>query len=511
MMQRCLRLPQVVGLMAALTLGVGALAFVGGPHASAAGFGAAAQGQPAVKEGAVSAGATCSYNPDTPPYAGAVTPATAIARAQDWVNAECPYSQTSYTDGYRMDCSGFVSMAWDLQTGTGDAQSLVTQTLPEVATDVGTTRSITWGSPAVKPGDAIIYNSTITPVDGSHAILFQSWGTKPGYFNAYEENGTYGAIRDQGATELPWPTPYVMDGSSTWSVYQYDGMRETTGSGATSVTYAPGPDGVLQKLFSVADGTAYEAVETSDGKWSTWTPLGGADFAGAIAQAPGSNGSTQELFTVANGAVYVTWENGTRWVPWQDMGGPDLTGTVAYAPGSNGSLQELFATGANGLLYVAWENPGGAWSGWVSLGGSGIIGSPTYAPGSNGSEQEIFVTGPGGALYVTWENPGGAWSGFVGMGGEGITGSPTYAPEPSGSAQEIFVTAGGVLEMRSESPNGAWSGWVSLGGSGITASPTYAPGSDGSLQEVFTVSGGVVDMASQASSGAWSWDPLGTP
>lgn len=37
-----------------------------------------------------------------------------IARGQVWVDKNVPYSQTKTYDGYRTDCSGFVSMCWQL-------------------------------------------------------------------------------------------------------------------------------------------------------------------------------------------------------------------------------------------------------------------------------------------------------------------------------------------------------------------------------------------------------------
>lgn len=48
-------------------------------------------------------------------------------RANAWVKDGIYYSQTSWYNGYRQDCSGFVSMAWGL------GKSYVTWTLPEVA------------------------------------------------------------------------------------------------------------------------------------------------------------------------------------------------------------------------------------------------------------------------------------------------------------------------------------------------------------------------------------------
>jgi len=35
-----------------------------------------------------------------------------IANAKTWLNPPVPYSQTAYHNGYRTDCSGYVSMAW---------------------------------------------------------------------------------------------------------------------------------------------------------------------------------------------------------------------------------------------------------------------------------------------------------------------------------------------------------------------------------------------------------------
>jgi hypothetical protein len=40
--------------------------------------------------------------------------ADVIARGLEWVKAHVPYSQTSTHEGYRTDCSGFASMAWQL-------------------------------------------------------------------------------------------------------------------------------------------------------------------------------------------------------------------------------------------------------------------------------------------------------------------------------------------------------------------------------------------------------------
>jgi len=47
-----------------------------------------------------------------------------------WIDAQVPYSVDSYwRDGYRQDCSGFVSMAWNLGTNewTGSLDKFATK------------------------------------------------------------------------------------------------------------------------------------------------------------------------------------------------------------------------------------------------------------------------------------------------------------------------------------------------------------------------------------------------
>ena len=54
-----------------------------------------------------------------------------ISRGQDWVNKKVPYSQNATHDGYRTDCSGFVSMCWELAK-----PGLHTWTMHEVAHNI---------------------------------------------------------------------------------------------------------------------------------------------------------------------------------------------------------------------------------------------------------------------------------------------------------------------------------------------------------------------------------------
>jgi hypothetical protein len=82
---------------------------------------------------------------------------TVIARAQDWVNRGIMYSQTSYTDGYRQDCSGYVSMAWQTSTSGGGH---TTYNMQDLCYRIDRSQ--------LQPGDAILNPS-------NHVLLFDQW------------------------------------------------------------------------------------------------------------------------------------------------------------------------------------------------------------------------------------------------------------------------------------------------------------------------------------------------
>lgn len=106
-----------------------------------------------------------------------------IARAQKWVDAHVPYNQGGYYGGYREDCSGFVSMAWELSS------SLTTQTLPTVSHPIS--------KDDLQPGDVLLDRA-------EHVVLFGGWtsGAKTQY-TAYEETRP-----GEGTVKRATPYPY---------------------------------------------------------------------------------------------------------------------------------------------------------------------------------------------------------------------------------------------------------------------------------------------------------------
>lgn len=146
-----------------------------------------------------SCAASCSWSSSTAAPAPA---ASVLTRAKSWVDARVPYSQTSYYANqygrYRQDCSGFVSMAWNL------GSSYVTGTLPQ--------RSYRISKADLRPGDALINTS---PGNAGHAILFVRWAdTARTKYVGYEESGYYGR-----AVQSTVPYPY-WSGTGTFLPYR---------------------------------------------------------------------------------------------------------------------------------------------------------------------------------------------------------------------------------------------------------------------------------------------------
>ena len=88
-----------------------------------------------------------------------ISGSTIISNAKFWLNPCVPYSQSSYHAGadgikYRQDCSGYVSMAWQLGT------SQTTSTLSQYSTKISKSD--------LQAGD-ILLNA------GEHTLIFEKW------------------------------------------------------------------------------------------------------------------------------------------------------------------------------------------------------------------------------------------------------------------------------------------------------------------------------------------------
>ncbi|MET9545109.1 peptidoglycan-binding protein [Streptomyces sp. NPDC006627] len=135
----------------------------------------------------------------------AITRTEIIERAQTWVTARVPYSMSEYwTDGYRQDCSGFVSMAWNLSGNEW------TGTLDKYGTRIA--------KEELRPGDILLFHNPANPTNGSHVTIFGGWtDSTQTFYVAYEQARPH--ARKQA-------TPYAYWANATrYVAYRFKGVE----------------------------------------------------------------------------------------------------------------------------------------------------------------------------------------------------------------------------------------------------------------------------------------------
>ncbi|MFJ9059124.1 peptidoglycan-binding protein [Streptomyces sp. NPDC102409] len=183
--------------------------------------GAEADPQPVTPQGTVgplnSGGA--SGPPAAPGTAQRTTTRTEIInRAKKWVSAQVPYDMAAYwSDGYRQDCSGFVSMVWNLGTNEWTG-SLATFGTKIARADL-------------QPGDILLFHNLADPAVGSHVTVFGGWTDHThSHYLAYEQTRP-------NARAATTPMAYWSN-SSKYVAYRYKGI--VSGTSGSSATAFPG-------------------------------------------------------------------------------------------------------------------------------------------------------------------------------------------------------------------------------------------------------------------------------
>ncbi|MFD9337702.1 peptidoglycan-binding protein [Streptomyces sp. NPDC060028] len=142
--------------------------------------------------------------PGAPPAVKPIDRTTIIKRAKLWLDAEVPYSMSEYwADGYRQDCSGYVSMAWNLGSNewTGSLGTFATKITKD----------------ELLPGDMLLFHNPADPNNGSHVVLFGGWVDETRtHYVAYEQ--TRPITRKQA-------TPYgYWNNSLKYIPYRFNGV-----------------------------------------------------------------------------------------------------------------------------------------------------------------------------------------------------------------------------------------------------------------------------------------------
>lgn len=199
-----------------------------------------------------------------------------MARAQQWVDREIPYSQTGWADeigdivdspsaGWRRDCSGFTSMGWNLAKPGAS-----TRTLHYSATPIT--------KESLQPGDALVSYD-------NHALIFGGWADplRIAYY-AYEMSSSQSKTTGDGTVVRITPYPYwSWPEDHPYIPYRLNGITEnidyseytTPVAGANRYATA-----IAASKTAFADGSAATVVVASGANWPD--ALGASALAGAV-------------------------------------------------------------------------------------------------------------------------------------------------------------------------------------------------------------------------------------
>jgi hypothetical protein len=299
-----------------------------------------------VTSGYDTAGSTGSIGPAAP--GDAITTAQMLARAQDWIDNALPYSQTAGWEDdavggpYREDCSGFISMAWGLPN------SLVTQTLPSVATVTDGNIS---GDTNLQSGDALDYTA-------DHVVLFDSWISQSDGTFYYDAEHEPGVVTNRTEGNIFSST---LEG---YSISDYEALRYNHIAAAGKSALSMNSAGTNVAFFGQSGAAVNDWVSSVTGLWTGPAPLGGSGRSDSpIAQ----DASNDHVFYIdSHGAVVNDWRDPSG--TWQ---GPAAIGGTARAgspivTNSDGSVVAFIDT--NGAVVNDWHTTTG-WAGPAPLGG----------------------------------------------------------------------------------------------------------------------------------------------
>lgn len=428
----------------------------------------------------------------TSKHAPDITRDAAVSRGKVWVDRNVGYDMSQcYNDdtlgSYRTDCSGFVSMAWDLP------QSYTTfQFDPSDPKFVGLTHSISWSD--LQPGDALVLNNGSI----AHMGLFAGWidsNTYLVYNDTTEKTGTLAErvpVNDGYWSEFhPIRYNHIQQGPAGWAMYANGRLRiAQTGSsgkiytkgraypGSTSwaswTSIGKGGDSLSgvpafvhhnnqYDLFAVGpDGKIWHRYRT-DGSWKSWYTLkstSGTDIKAkqgtGVAAVFGKKYMRLFYLNPSNHIVQTWYHDGWR---SKDLGG-DFRGTPSAL--ITGDRTEVYATDANGYIYHRSHRGSDPWTGWIAVktvsGGHAQAKAGTGVAGIHGNGRDrIFYISPSEAVYQTYYDEG--WH------SQNLGGDYRHVPAVviTGNQIDLFAAgAAGNVYHRERKIGGSWSSWTRI-------------------------------------------------
>ncbi|EFL32372.1 membrane protein [Streptomyces viridochromogenes DSM 40736] len=315
--------------------------------------------------------------PSTSSEPVAITRAEIISRARTWVAAKVPYSMNKYwSDGYRQDCSGYVSMAWKLPGNEW------TGSLAQYAERIS--------KEELQPGDILLFHNPANAQSGSHVTIFGGWtNSARTSYTAYEQARPH-------TRRKATPYAYWTD-SHRYVPYRYKGITQEPAQGPDSGSGSGTDSGAHSGPAAGPDSGSGSGT----GPGAEPGPASGADNPGpgpGAVSGPASGAAPGAVSGAASGPA----PGSDRGLPGAPAAATPYPGAVYFGPGANNGYvlrlgRMLVARGA-GAAYRS--GPGPRWSdahrratrafqraqGWKGADADGLPGPRTW---------DLLVTGRG--------------------------------------------------------------------------------------------------------------------
>ena len=431
---------------------------------------------------------------------GPISPSEMMSRAQYWVNNNVPYTESGATAAdpegtqYREDCSGFVSMAWHLNTSL-----IVTDPAPYDFTNVDGTPNTAYDTGIgafsnLQQGDAMAYPH-------QHIFLFNQWTNKAnGDFTYYAESNP------NDPTHGPTPANINDANLEGWPKSGYVGLRyNNVTSNPVAVHSTPtsdstytvfNPDTKTMMLFGIGSGGHLGVTRSTNGgaSWSNWTE---ANAYWTLQGTPNSlyDPDTKTTMIFARGSadgamgISISGDNGAGWTNWTQMNAywSNFKGDASSVYDPDTKTITVFARGGDGTIgYTQSGNGGAGWTNWAPVNAywGNFAGDPhaIYNPATKtmtvfarGGDNKIGYTQStnGGASWSNWAEVNAYWAGF--------TSDPHVVLNPDTGTMSLFAKGGtGEIGYTQSTSNGAaWSNWAQVnaywGNFSGAAYPVYNP------------------------------------